>query len=56
MNKKTLGRLADKAVESELTDNGDAKVQAISELTHWLEENVLADVNTSINMTEMCGQ
>ena len=42
MNKKTRGRLADKAVESELTDNGDAKIQAFSKLTQWLEETVLA--------------
>ena len=56
VNKKTLGRLADKAVESELTDNGDAKIQAFSKLTQWLEETVLADVNTSTNMTEIWGQ
>ena len=38
VNKKTLGWLADKAVKSELTDNGDAKIQAFSKLTQWLEE------------------
>ena len=52
--KKSLKRLANDAVDSDLAQNGDVKAQAFMKLCEWIEISVLTQSNSVTDMTEVC--